>query len=382
MFSAPRILAYLVFSVMAVLGVFATMQLSQEEGDGLFIDLKSKGGSVHLEDKNRTANEDPFKATKVKSFEDLIEKVKEKKSKRSQNPQIQKLMDEAQSKSKLNTIAEVTKTKVKVEEVQEIPKLVETPHMTLNSTSLEQGKFFVVKLAGLKSSPRLWFNSKEYQPFKMKDGSYRALVPIENLTKPGTYSILARTEGWEQKIPVTVRDNNKAIQYITLDETKSGLQATQKELSNIGSSLRARSFAQLWRGRFIYPSTAPKSSPFGVKRSYNRAPVSSYHKGLDFAGALGSTVVAPAAGKVVLVGKEAEGYVVHGNVVIIDHGHALTSIYMHLNTVSVQQGQQVTQGQQLGTIGHTGISTGPHLHWGTYLYGVSFDPELIVSKSI
>ena len=115
-----------------------------------------------------------------------------------------------------------------------------------------------------------------------------------------------------------------------------------------------------------------------MKRSYNKGPVDSYHKGLDFAGKMGSPVFAPADGKVALTGLEKDGFQVHGNTILIDHGHALSSIYLHLSKIDVKKGDMVTKGQKIGEVGHTGISTGPHLHWGTYLYGTSVDPELFV----
>jgi murein DD-endopeptidase MepM/ murein hydrolase activator NlpD len=83
----------------------------------------------------------------------------------------------------------------------------------------------------------------------------------------------------------------------------------------------------------------------------------------------------------VLCGTVSEGFRVHGNTVVIDHGQGLTTIYMHLHTIAVRAGQLVEKGEAIGTVGHTGISTAPHLHWGTYLYGTSVDPQLFEGKS-
>ncbi|MDR9402283.1 MAG: M23 family metallopeptidase, partial [Halothece sp. Uz-M2-17] len=88
----------------------------------------------------------------------------------------------------------------------------------------------------------------------------------------------------------------------------------------------------------------------------------------------GSPVVAPASGTVALVGKESEGFRVHGNTVGIDHGQGVLSIFLHLNDINVQEGDRVTAGQKIGTVGSTGASTGPHLHWGLYVNGQAIDP--------
>lgn len=256
------------------------------------------------------------------------------------------------------------------------------PSLSLDSKKFKQGDFIRVVIQNAKSKPTVWFNTKAYKPFKVSKNTYRALVPVENLTKPGTYSVLARDGKWEEKIKVKVLDNKKRVEQITLSSNKSGLSATSKEINSIGSAFKTKSNDKYWQGKFIYPSKARRSSPFGIKRSYNGGPVESYHKGLDFAGAKGSAVVAPAEAKVVMVGYENSGFVVHGNSVVLDHGHGVTSIYMHLSKIDVKKGQKVKQGQKIGEVGHTGISTGPHLHWGIYLYGTSVDPETFVARIV
>jgi murein DD-endopeptidase MepM/ murein hydrolase activator NlpD len=250
--------------------------------------------------------------------------------------------------------------------------------MILKKTAVQQGQYFEVDITGAEKNPLVWFNSESFLAFKVGDKAYKALVPVENLTKPGSYVILARTGGWEERIPVKVLDNRKPIQYIYLDPDKSSLEATNKEINEISSAFRLKTEEKYAQGKFSYPSRAVKSSPFGVKRSYNKGPVDSYHKGLDFAGNMGSPVFAPADGKVALTGLEKDGFQVHGNTILIDHGHALSSIYLHLSKIDVKKGDMVIKGQKIGEVGHTGISTGPHLHWGTYLYGTSVDPELFV----
>lgn len=273
------------------------------------------------------------------------------------------------------------------------------PDLEIKETQMKQGEFFQALVHNVKSKPRIWFNTKEYQMFQLDEArwlpvdpekrkleekykTYRALIPVENLTKVGKYSVLARLGDWQERIPVEIIDNGKGVSRITLSDDKAGLTATAKELKTVGSGLRTLSYTKLWHGKFDYPSKAARSSPFGTKRSYNGGPISSYHKGLDFAGAKGSPVYAPADGRVAAMGKEVEGFVVHGNTVILDHGHALTSIYMHLSKIDVVDGQQVHKGDKIGEVGHTGISTGPHLHWGTYLYGTSVEPEKFVREEI
>ena len=263
------------------------------------------------------------------------------------------------------------------------------PKLSLKATTIKQGDYIYATVTGLKDSPKIWFNSREFRMFEIpcadkeaisKQKTFRALLPVENLTKPGAYSVLARSGDWEQRIPVTIKDNAKPISKIW---TKGpDIVPTEKELNLIGSALGTKSAEKLWVGKFAYPSLARKSSPFGVKRSYNGKPVDSYHKGLDFAAATGSAVFAPAEGKVILTGQVKDGFKLHGNTVMLDHGQGVVTIYMHLSKILVKEGDIVTKGQKLGEVGSTGIATGPHLHWGLYLYGTSTEPENFIKEEL
>lgn len=273
--------------------------------------------------------------------------------------------------------------------------------LELNDEKYKQGEFIIAHIKGAPSVPRLWFNTMEFHPFlvelPLEEGwkpvdpnvpaptpvkIYRALIPIENMTKPGPYTVLARLGTWEQRIPIEIKDNGKGISRIKLPPDKEEITPTAFELSKIGPGLRYLTATKQWQGKFMYPAKAPKSSPFGVKRSYNGGPVDSYHKGLDFAGRLGDPVYAPADGTVIVAGLEKDGFRLHGSTIILDHGQAVTSIYMHLSKIDVKEGDKVIKGQKIGEIGHTGISTGPHLHWGVYIHGTSTEPELFVKDEI
>lgn len=116
---------------------------------------------------------------------------------------------------------------------------------------------------------------------------------------------------------------------------------------------------RLWYGPFITPTTGYISSSFGSMRSYNDAPPSSYHNGLDIANITGTVVVAAARGRVVL----ARQLQVRGNAVILDHGWGVHSSYFHLSEIEVQEGEIVEQGQEIARVGATGLVTGAHLHW-------------------
>jgi murein DD-endopeptidase MepM/ murein hydrolase activator NlpD len=68
----------------------------------------------------------------------------------------------------------------------------------------------------------------------------------------------------------------------------------------------------------------------------------------------------------------------NGAMVILDHGHGVTTSYSHLSAITVREGDVVRQGEPIGAIGATGRVTGPHLHWGLSVFDVALDPALVV----
>lgn len=88
--------------------------------------------------------------------------------------------------------------------------------------------------------------------------------------------------------------------------------------------------------------------------------VKKFHKGIDFTAPKGTAIQATGNGKVIKVEKRKKGY---GNNVTIDHGFGYTTLYAHMSEIIVKEGDKVTKGQKIGTIGSTGTSTAPHLHY-------------------
>lgn len=129
-----------------------------------------------------------------------------------------------------------------------------------------------------------------------------------------------------------------------------------------------------WVGGFIWPVTGRVSGVFGSQRIYNGTP-RAFHSGLDVAAATGTPLRAPAGGIVTFVGHD---LYLTGGTVLIDHGHGLSSNFLHLSRIDVEQGARVEQGQVFGAVGATGRATGPHMHWGMNWFGVRIDPQLLV----
>ena len=221
--------------------------------------------------------------------------------------------------------------------------------------------------------PQIVVDEKTYSPFKVGD-RYRALIPTSPLNDPGKMTVRVTGDGQTSNIGVWLKNRAFPIQRIWLSG-KASRPATQLELDRVTQFKQLVTPEKFWQGSFVRPNQSRVSTGFGVRRYYNNVFATNYyHKGVDYAGGYGSPVVAPAGGKIRLVGREDEGFHVHGNIVGIDHGQGVLSIFMHLQDIDVTEGMMVKPGQRVGTIGSTGASTGPHLHWGVYVNQIAVDP--------
>ena len=129
-----------------------------------------------------------------------------------------------------------------------------------------------------------------------------------------------------------------------------------------------------FRAGFAWPAQGRISGVYGSQRILNGTPKDP-HYGLDIAAATGTPALAPAAG---IVSFAAPDLYLTGGTVVIDHGHGLSSTFIHLSRVEVRVGERVVQGQRFGAIGMTGRASGPHLHWGMNWFDVRLDPGLVV----
>jgi murein DD-endopeptidase MepM/ murein hydrolase activator NlpD len=223
-------------------------------------------------------------------------------------------------------------------------------------------------------TPKVSLQQKNYPAFPIGNGRFRALLPTTPLEKPGARLLQVAGDGQVQKLSVQVRDRDFPTQSIWLPPGKDE-EGTDAEFDRVDAFKALVTPEKFWDGKLLRPNSGEITTIYGVRRYYNGVFAQDYyHRGVDYAGAYGSPVVAPAGGRVSLVGRESQGFKIHGNVVGIDHGQGVASILMHLSRIDVKEGDVVKAGQVIGALGSTGASTGPHLHWGLYVHGQSVDP--------
>jgi len=124
----------------------------------------------------------------------------------------------------------------------------------------------------------------------------------------------------------------------------------------------------------VMPTAGWLTSQFSKSRFHPILHTSRAHEGIDVVAPLGSPIVAPAAGRVIKAERET-GY---GLMVQIDHGNGLVTTYAHILRIVVSVGQRVTRGQMIATVGNSGLSTGPHLHYEIQRNGKPMDPLTFV----
>ncbi len=241
----------------------------------------------------------------------------------------------------------------------------------------------IASTSGMGKAPTIKVGDKSYPAFAIDGKRFRAMIPTTPVEKPGDRNVSIVDNKVTTTLQIAVGNRKFPFQRINLPPGKSGVDATEIEVKRIAAFKATLSSAKHWSGKFIAPNKGRTSSPFGVRRYYNgKLAEDYYHRGLDYAGGYGSAVVAPAGGEVVLVGYEKKGFRIHGNVVGVDHGQGVISIFMHLSKINVEEGQMLEPGDKIGGIGNTGASTGAHLHWGLYVNGIAVDPGQWRSTSI
>ncbi len=240
------------------------------------------------------------------------------------------------------------------------PTLTPTPEPRVETTVLEvaQGSVGVLRVRGGASSAVATFAGREY-PLVARPGGFWGVIGIAANHQPGSYPV-------EE---ISLKPEELALFDPALAAKEQAIRAAVFATSSL---------ERLWAGPFILPVPGSVSSTRGVGRSYNGGPVGSFHHGTDFPHDEGTPVVAANSGRVAFAGALPQ----RGTSVMIDHGAGVFSGYHHLASTTVQEGQPVAKGDRIGSIGATGIVTGPHLHWEVVVRGVEVDPVLWTDDDI
>lgn len=218
------------------------------------------------------------------------------------------------------------------------------------------------------------------EPCYTHDSGYattlHGFIGVPPLLEPGVYDVLMHIQTQDRAVDVTlplvVASGRYDYERLDLPSDRQVLldpALSEHERIKVASLRGLRTTERLWEFPFRYPVQGAVTSYYGSRRSYGYG-FGSYHAGTDFRVEIGDPVYAPASGVVLL----AEPLVVRGRAILIDHGWGIVTGYWHLSRIDVAVGQSVTQGEIIGAVGNTGLSTGPHLHWELWVNGTSVSP--------
>ena len=274
------------------------------------------------------------------------------------------------------------------------------PVFTVGRTELAQGDIFSMKLENVpvgvvpgietELGPAIFTEGvpeNEYgDKASVADGltSWYAMAPVSNSRALGDYPVKVDAGGLSYEIVVTVTAYEFDFQDMYIDTSVPSVAAalTNEAIvefrEKVTPLLPLISEERYWDGVFIMPVDLGEegfiSTQFGEIRITNGDPnTRRSHLGMDLAVSTGEPVHAGGAGKVLL----AEFLLNTGNTVIIDHGGGLKGFYYHMNSVEVAAGDFVEKGELIGTVGSTGYSTGPHLHYEMRIGDQPVSPSML-----
>ena len=249
-----------------------------------------------------------------------------------------------------------------------------------NSHINTKGGIYIHEFKEYNSRPEIFSNNQKLLTIEYKD-KYFLIYAIPYESGLGQNKVEIKTNNNISYLNFNIKAKTFDTQNIRVSSKyiTPGLN-DQKRISLERNSLQEAK--DIWYNqapdlKFIIPASGIITGRFGTKRFYNDKE-GNFHNGLDIAAEIGSPIISPSKGKVILIGD----YYYNGKFILLDHGKGLKSIFIHLDEILVKKGQVVNKGDLIGKIGSTGKSTGPHLHWSLMLSKTYVDPEYFLDNRI
>ncbi len=253
----------------------------------------------------------------------------------------------------------------------------------ISTTASDPGEALVIYARGLEGKEITVTSPFNFEPqFFDYDGMRVCLFPLSYLNKIGTYVLELSADAAYAKYEITLNDKKFEVQELTVDEETTGSTIESDEANaefdkTIQPLKAVRDDKKYFEGKFIRPVAGELTTQFGSIRTVNGT-ISERHSGIDIAAKRGAKVKAAGAGRILYAGK----LKLTGNTVLIEHGFGLKTWYYHMDSLNVKTDDIVKQGDIIGTVGSTGFSTGPHLHFGMSVNGVFINPDTAIDHAL
>ncbi|MBM3469747.1 MAG: M23 family metallopeptidase [Armatimonadetes bacterium] len=221
------------------------------------------------------------------------------------------------------------------------------------------------------------FAGRRWPAYRAGDSGWRTILGTDPDTPPGRHALTVEAfgpglTGRTYRRTVTVGRVPFPRREITFDPALAPLltpQAAERERRRVAQALQVLHPSQLWTDPLALPIRGVLTSEYGVLSIY-QGQVRGFHGGVDIKAPQGTPVRSAGRGIVRL----AEPLPLSGHAVLVDHGLGVVTSYLHMSEIGARVGQRVARGEVLGRVGSTGLSTGPHLHWGLRVNGTKVDP--------
>lgn len=261
------------------------------------------------------------------------------------------------------------------------------PFVEISATETLPGELIVIKAKYINSIDSVAIETNlDFTPnvFKHND-EHIILLPVSYYNKENrVYNFNLTIDNEEFNYEITLNEKEFVTQQLTIDpkvaaETRNDKSA-QEVREKIDPLRPVCDDVAHWDGDFIMPVEGGRvrEYDFGKRRHVNGAPTSYRHNGLDIGHDLGVPIMASNSGRVLI----ADYMIGTGYTVIIEHGFGLKTWYYHMDELNVSTGDVVTKGQLLGTVGSTGFSTGPHLHFSSSINNAYINPITLINEGI
>ncbi|MBO0722144.1 MAG: M23 family metallopeptidase [Blastocatellia bacterium] len=247
--------------------------------------------------------------------------------------------------------------------------------------------FSVKSSAALKSLNGTWLNRRVFFYFDAASQTWYGFAGVGINSVPGNHQLKLEAKllrgarvSYSHSVPVS----RVISQKVDLSVPEKYTEPDAEEMTRIiqERTVKRGVFEQttekrLWAGRFVPPINSQITEAFGTERIFNGVR-QSLHQGLDFRASIGTPVGAMNSGRVTI----ARPMFFEGGFVVIYHGCGLTTLYMHLDRIRVNEGDCVKSGQIIGYSGASGRATGPHLHVGVRWQGLYLDPAALLAMKM
>ncbi len=224
---------------------------------------------------------------------------------------------------------------------------------------------------------KVHFAGRQWPAFPVGAAEWRTILGTDPTTRPGRHALTVEASaaggaGLVARRTVTVVRVAFPRREVTFDPALAPLltrEAAERERRRVAEALRVLHPSQLWADPLTLPLQGKVTSGYGTLSIYQKQ-VRGFHGGVDILAPEGTPVRSASRGIVRL----AEPLPLSGHAVLVDHGLGVVTSYLHLSEIGVRVGQRIGRGEIIGRVGSTGLSTGPHLHWGLRVNGVRVDP--------